>query len=42
MARVVIRVIVPDVTDEEAIRIKQDIAALLKDKPDTVILLDIR
>ena len=42
MARVVIRVIVPDVTDEEAIRLKQDIAALLKDKLDTVILLDIR
>ena len=42
MARVVIRVIVPDVTDEEAISLKRDIEALLKDKPNTSILLDIR
>lgn len=42
MARVVIRVIVPDVTDEEAITLKKAVEELIKDKPNTTVMLDIR
>ena len=42
MARVVIRVIVPNVTDEEAIELKKAIEELIKDKENTTVMLDIR
>ena len=42
MARVVIRVIVSDVTDDEAIELKKAIEELIKDKANTTVMLDIR
>jgi len=42
MARAVIRIIIPDVTDDEAILLKKDIEALLKDKANTTVMIDIR